>query len=329
MSYEGRQGVRLAVPAWLCCDVPMDRTTTTDRAVAIATQVGAARPRRRWSDGPNYPWSPATDDAWSVATHWPALVAVLCEDVAGGTHALARDIERLRTHGKISRADAASMRRTVHAMRAAGMALQQIVRLGGGLHNLSPDRVELADVARGAVRERQGELLRRHIDVGFDLSHVEVWVDGAIAAGLVNAGLDWAMSFSRKVRVKVDTGQDGEPARLVIRGALPLPHAVPVAHGNRRMNDNLHWVLLRQLANCARLPVSRSSTAATESVVVEFPATIACRSTGIQSAPGPQLTQALPELHARAKPAATTHSTAPNFVPEAALGNPSKRPQGR
>jgi hypothetical protein len=40
------------------------------------------------------------------------------------------------------------------------------------------------------------------------------------------------------------------------------------------MNDNLHWVLMRQLAACARLPVSRSSSAATESAVIDFAATI-------------------------------------------------------
>jgi hypothetical protein len=33
-------------------------------------------------------------------------------------------------------------------------------------------------------------------------------------------------------------------------------------------------VLLRQLAGCARLGVSRSSSAATESAVIEFPAAI-------------------------------------------------------
>jgi hypothetical protein len=41
------------------------------------------------------------------------------------------------------------------------------------------------------------------------------------------------------------------------------------------MNDNLHWVLLRQLADYARISISRSSSAATESVVIEFPAALA------------------------------------------------------
>jgi hypothetical protein len=251
----------------------MDRsTTTTPESALTARSVTAPPPRRRWSDGPKYAWSPATEEDWSVQAQWPALVAVLCEEVAGGTNDLAREIDRLRDAGKLSRADVQSLRRAVLAMRSGGMALQQIVRLGAGLFNLSPDRIELAGLARAAVRERQRELLRRRVEVGFDLKRAEVWVDGAVAAGLMHAGLEWALSFSPKVRIKVQPGEGDEPARLVIRGALPL--ASEARRGNRRMNDNLHWVLLRQLAVSARLPIGRSSSAATESAVIEFPATI-------------------------------------------------------
>jgi len=251
----------------------MDRATTSETKLSGAAAVTAPPPRRRWSDGPNYAWSPGTEEGWSIATQWPALVAVLCEEVAGGTTDVTREIERLLAQGKLSGADVQAIRRAVLSMRSAGIALQQIVRLGGGLFNLSPDRIELASLARAAVRERQRELLQRRIEVSLDLRRAEVWVDGAIAAGLMQTGLEWALSFSRKVRLKVAPGEGGEPARLVIRGALPL--ASEHVGGNRRMNDNLQWVLLRQLAACARLPVSRSSSAATESAVIEFPAAIA------------------------------------------------------
>jgi hypothetical protein len=249
----------------------MDRTTTTSDP-AVAAAAVASPPRRRWSDGPNYPWSPSTEEDWALAAHWPSLVALLCEEVAGGTNDLAREIERLRGLGKLSRADAQALRRPILAMRGTGLTLQQIVRLGAGLFNLSPDRLELAGLARAAVRERQRELLRRGVEVSLDLRRAEVWVDGAIAVGLMRAGLDWALSFSHKVRLKVEPGEGGEPASLVIRGALA--RASENHRANRRMNDNLHWVLLRQLAQCARLPIGRSSSAATESAVIEFPASI-------------------------------------------------------
>lgn len=254
----------------------MDRTTSLETAVTSAT-VPSTEPRRRWSDGPHYPWSPATDETWSVATHWPALVAVLCEQVADGTGELAGEIDRLCKQGVLPQGEATSMRRNIEAMRSSGVALQQIVRLGAGLYNLSPDRVDLADVARFAVRERQREVLMHGGELTLDLRRAEVWVDGAVAAGLLQAGLEWALGFSNHVRVKVEPGDGAESARVVIRGALSRARSRVPSTGNRRnrrMNDNLHWVLLRQLAACAHLPISRSSTAATEAAVIEFPATI-------------------------------------------------------
>lgn len=263
----------------------MDRTTVTaiEKSVTSST-IPSTQPRRRWSDGPHYPWSPATDEAWSVATHWPALVAVLCEQVADGTNELASEIDRLSRHGLLSQGQAKTLRRRVQGMRASGVAMQQIVRLGSGLYNLSPDRIDLSEIARGAVRERQREVLARGGDLGTDLRRAEVWVDGSVAAGILQAGLDWALGFSTRVRVKVEPGDGVEPARLVIRGALSRTRVRQPAGAprrNRRMNDNLHWVLLRQLASCAHLPISRSSSAATEAAVIEFPAYITVAPRGL------------------------------------------------
>jgi hypothetical protein len=270
-SYKWRLRCPTPSTLWLCCDDAMDRTTTHDPAVAAL--AGTTKPRgRRWSDGPNYAWSPASEDDWSIATHWPGLVAAMGEDVANRANDFESVVERLREQGKLSRADLLALRQTLQAMRSNAIALQQIVRLGAGQFNLSPDRVDLATLARATVRERQRELVQRRAEVGCALRRAEVWVDGAVAAGLMQAGIDWALSFSRKVRIKVLPGDGEEPARVVIRGALAVASATP--HGNRRMNDNLHWVLLRQLADYARVSISRSSSAATESVVMEFPAAL-------------------------------------------------------
>lgn len=244
----------------------MNRPSISDAALA-ATKLHASPPRRRWSDGPQYPWSPATDEAWSLVMHWPALAGVLCEEVARGSGEVARDLERLHSQGRMSRAEAASIRQSLQSMRACGVAMQQIVRLGSGRWRSSPDRVDMAAVARVAIRERQRELAQRGVELSLDLRALNVWIDVAVAGALVGAALDWALSFSAKVRVKCEPA----PARIVVRAALPAGAA---SQRNRRMNDNLQWVLLRQLAACSRLAVSRSSSAATEAAVIEFPQSI-------------------------------------------------------
>jgi hypothetical protein len=246
----------------------MSRPSIPADALA-ATRLHASPPQRRWSDGPQYPWSPATDDSWTLAMHWPALAGVLCEDVARGCSEMARELERLCVQGRVSRVEAANTRRSLAAMRASGLAMQQVVRLGSGRWRASPDRVELAAVARAAIRERQRELAHGGVELALDLRAAHVWIDDAVAAALIGAAIDWALSFSTKVQVKTEP----VPARIVVRGALPAGSGTG-ARRNRRMNDNLQWVLLRQLGACARLAVSRSSSAATESAVIEFPSAL-------------------------------------------------------
>ncbi|AMO22397.1 hypothetical protein UC35_05140 [Ramlibacter tataouinensis] len=234
-----------------------------------ATRFLASPPRRRWSDGPQYPWSPATEDEWSLVAHWPALAGVLCEEVARGSSEAMRELDRLCAQDRMSRTDAASIRRSLVAMRATGLAMQQIVRLGSGRWRASPDRVDLSGVIRAALRERQRDLAQAGIEVGLDLHGAQVWIDVAVAAALIGAAIDWALSFSTKLWIKVDAA----PTRIVVRASLP-GGSEGERRRNRRMNDNLQWVLLRQLAACARVAVSRSSSAATESAVIEFPASI-------------------------------------------------------
>jgi len=123
-------------------------------AALAAIKLHATPPRRRWSDGPQYPWSPATDDAWSLATQWPALSGALCEELARGSSEVTRELDRLCAKGRVSRPEAEGIRRSLAAMRASGVTMQQIVRMGSGRWRASPDRLDLSTVARAAIRER-------------------------------------------------------------------------------------------------------------------------------------------------------------------------------
>jgi len=243
----------------------MNRPSISDAALAT-TMLCVSPPRRRWSDGPQYAWSPAADDAWSLVTHWPALAGLFCEEVARSCGEFGRELDRLQLQGRVGRSEAASARRSLQSMRTCGMAMQQIVRLGSGRWRVSPDRVDLAAVARAVIRERQRELANRGVELSLQLNSVHVWIDIAVASALVGAALDWAVSFSAKLRITIEPA----PARIIVRAALPSGRGTRPGR-NRRMNDNLHWVLLRQLSACARLSVSRSSSAATEAALIELP----------------------------------------------------------
>jgi len=218
---------------------------------------------------PNYPWSPATDESWSVATHWPALVAVLCENVADSTTELGGEIERLCKHGLFvaSASQCDARRDPLDALvrhRVAGKscgwarACTTCRRTAWSCRHSCARPCANASATCSSAAWRSATTCKR----------AEVWVDGAIAAGLMHAGLEWALSFfAQGAHPRSNRARTDEPACLVIRGALPSPtHSRPaIARRHRRMNDNLHWVLMRQLAAGARLPIGRSSSAATES----------------------------------------------------------------
>ncbi len=183
-------------------------------------------------------------------------------------------------------------------MRAASSTVQKVVRLGAGLVQPKMARVDLTGLARQIVQDRQAELVRRRAEVSLDIRPAEVLLDEPLAAELISSALDWALSFSSKIRLKIEVPSPTEPVRLVVRGTLAQPSAPPAQpatsrperRGERRMNDNLHWFLLRQLAACSRLGISRSSTAATESAVIEFPKELLATSavTMVELLPGGQ-----------------------------------------
>src|SRR4051812_32790514 len=99
-------------------------------AALAAIKLNGTPPRRRWSDGPLYPSSAATEEVWSLATQWPALSGALCEELARGSGEVARELDRLYAQGRVNRSEAAGIRRSLAAMRASGVAMQQIVRMG-------------------------------------------------------------------------------------------------------------------------------------------------------------------------------------------------------
>jgi len=254
----------------------MDRTIAPNEFASASPVDLTARPRRRWSDGANYPWSLADEDE-SSGTHWPTVVALLCEQVARGCHDIEQHIDQPAGARDSSMGDAGeAIRARTASLRATSMALQQIVRLGSGAIRPAPEPMDLTRVARRLAHQRLREFVRHSAEISFDIDPADALVDGSVADRLMNVALDWALSFSRRVRLKLSTPPGSKTVHLVVRATLPRPSEAARKSGmpprERRMNDNIHWILLRQLALWAQLPVSRSSTAATESVIIQFPA---------------------------------------------------------
>ena len=272
-------GLTLAEPE------PAPVQTPTPAAAQPATSNGAPQMGRRWSDGaggfvptdPNVPWS--------MSQQWPNLVAALSEQAVESSNLLLRALNYLVGAGRLRRTEAKALSDAMHQLRATSLRAQQITRLAGGRIRQARERVDLSDLVRHVLHDRAAEIEAAGVTISSELEPVDVLLDPPVAISLINAVLDWAMSFSKQMHVMLSPADIPGPAQLKVR--VVTPPAAHAAHPNgvgwtvrprgRRLNDGLHWMLLRQIASSSSLEVARTRQDGAALLTIDFPKT--CLST--------------------------------------------------
>lgn len=233
---------------------------------------------RRWSDGagPNAPADP--NAPWSMSQQWPNLVAALSEQAVESSNLLLRALNYLVGAGRLRRSEAKALSDAMHQLRGTSLRAQQITRLAGGRIRQARERVDLSELVRHVLQERASETEAAGVSIRSDLQAVDVLLDPPVAISLLNATVDWAMSFSKQLHVTLVPGPG--PAQLKVRVATPPPQgAHPGGAGwtvrprGRRLNDGLHWMLLRQIAASSGLEVTRSRADGAAVLTIDFPKT--------------------------------------------------------
>ncbi|GAC1600029.1 MAG: hypothetical protein NVS3B2_01880 [Ramlibacter sp.] len=238
--------------------------------------------QRRWSDGAQGA-TPSADasGAWSMEQHWPTLVATLSEQAVDSSNLVLRALDFMVGAGRMRRAEAKALSDALYRMRDASLRAQQITRLASGRIRQTRDRVELAELIRDQLDSRREEFEAANAIVQSSLSPVDVLLDPPVAVSLVNNVVDWGLSFSKQLTLTLETPVWPAPARLLVRVATP-PRATPpgqpagawgTKERGRRLNDGLHWMLLRQMAASANLTVTRSGSEGAAMLTIEFPKT--------------------------------------------------------
>jgi hypothetical protein len=233
---------------------------------------------RRWSDGagPNAPADP--NAPWSMSQQWPNLVAALSEQAVESSNLLLRALNYLVGAGRLRRSEAKALSDAMHQLRGTSLRAQQITRLAGGRIRQARERVDLSELVRHVLQERASETEAAGVSIRSDLQAVDVLLDPPVAISLLNATVDWAMSFSKQLHVTLVPGPG--PAQLKVRVATPPPQGAhpggvgwTVRPRGRRLNDGLHWMLLRQIAASSGLEVTRSRADGAAVLTIDFPKT--------------------------------------------------------
>jgi hypothetical protein len=248
----------------------------------VAAPAAAAAPAtgRRWSDGAGS-YAPVDPNApWSMSQQWPNLVAALSEQAVESSNLLLRALNYLVGAGRLRRSEAKALSDAMHQLRSTSLRAQQITRLAGGRIRQARERVDLAELVRHVLDERSSEVEAAAAAVHSELQPVDVLLDPPVAISLLNAILDWGLSFSKDLTITLVPSEWPGPAQLKVRVKTPPaasahPGGVgwPVRPRGRRLNDGLHWMMLRQIASSSSLEVTRSREDGAALLTIDFPKT--------------------------------------------------------
>jgi len=207
---------------------------------------------------------------------WADIVQQLGAEIAGPLSAALEQIQNLATTGQIDRRGLRLLRRSVDDARSAGMIGQQLARLASGRLRLNRERQHLTQMLRSVLAQRSRETQARGVQVRQSLKPVEIWADGALLFGLLNALMDWALANTHSsVDLRLDLTPWPVKARLSCRFAhrsLELlgedSHADP--HGTASALDSLAWKLLEQTAITLGVLPLREQEAGITLLTLEF-----------------------------------------------------------
>ncbi|MCG2592760.1 hypothetical protein LZ009_08185 [Ramlibacter sp. XY19] len=258
----------------------VEREALAEEVAAPAAVAAAPATGRRWSDGAGS-FAPVDPNApWSMTQQWPNLVAALSEQAVESSNLLLRALNYLVGAGRLRRSEAKALSDAMHQLRATSLRAQQITRLASGRIRQARERVDLAELVRHVLDERKSEVEAASAAVRSELQPVDVLLDPPVAISLLNAILDWGLSFSKEMTITLVPSEWPGPAQLKVRVKTPPPSS-PHAGGvgwtvrprGRRLNDGLHWMMLRQIAASSSLEVTRSREDGAALLTIDFPKT--------------------------------------------------------
>lgn len=259
---------------------PQGAAPTPDAVPAAATPAAAPPVMgRRWSDGAGSFVQHDPNAPWSMGQQWPNLVAALSEQAVESSNLMLRALNYLVGAGRLRRSEAKALSDAMQQLRGTSLRAQQITRLASGRIRQARERVDLGELVQHVLADRADEFAGAGVEISSDLQGVDVLLDPPVAISLMNSILDWALSFSKQLHLTLVPSAWPGPAQLRVRVTTPPPAAKPGTPGwtarprGRRLNDGLHWMLLRQIAASSNLQVARSREDGAALLTIDFPKT--------------------------------------------------------
>jgi microcompartment protein CcmK/EutM len=188
------------------------------------------------------PLAASANDNWRMAEHWPELVSALTDQSIETVSSLVRGLDLLLSKGRLTPAEYKVLAMPAERLKHCGISAQQIVRFQSGRVRQSHEKIDLAYLLECVLQERKGEMAMLGVTLRRRLKAVDILIDPTLGFSLTNAMLDWGLPFGYRIDWRLET--TGGQARLwmkVYSGDRVIP-------GSAVVEDNIHWLLLSQIA---------------------------------------------------------------------------------
>ncbi len=194
----------------------------------------------------------------------PAVLASIGASFAGSLSQLQRSLAALglQSFAQQPLLDAAVAE--IGRLEQFGVQIQELARVLSGAAPMARERIDLAQAARDAMAEWTRAAQSHHAAVHGPSEPLELDVNGAALAQLLDLGLEYALRVGSTVQV--DTSVSGVPAQPTLTIAVQGAKAALSAG-----RDELHWMLFVQLARAIGLVPRRVDAAGSMTLTLAFP----------------------------------------------------------
>ncbi len=201
------------------------------------------------------------------------LAGIIGAQLSGPLSVMQHVVQEFTSTRKISRSQMQSLMIAIETARTVAKQSQQIARLAGGRLRQSHERLSLDAIINEALDQRAAIFQQRGVELYRNLKHVEVIVDPGLLSSLVDAAIDWACEFGRRLVVTLEIKNWPEHGMFFLKASESVA-AGGIDSEGRREHDGLSWHLLTEIARTMGVSVDRIASADEGILMIEFPRTV-------------------------------------------------------
>jgi hypothetical protein len=203
----------------------------------------------------------------------PILDGILGAQVAKPPAVMQHVVQEYMVQREISRLQMQQLQRAIEVALTVAKQSQQISRLAGGRLRQSHERLSLDVLINDALDQRADLFQQRGVKAYRKLRPIEVIVDPGLLTSLVDAAIEWACEFGRRLVVTLEMKNWPEYGMFVVKASENVA-ARGIESETDSEYDGLSWYLLTEIGKVMAVSVERDISSDESILIIEFARTV-------------------------------------------------------